>query len=71
MYKIVNTYVEQVNSLYKNRIYSPVGLNVDRSYNKISLTFLAHLTIDSFKNNDALIIFMRNSCPRRIVFMQK
>jgi len=54
MYKIVDTKVELVNGLYKNRIYCPVGLNVDRKKYKISLTFLAHLKIITFKNNDAL-----------------
>jgi len=39
MYKIVNTQVEQVNGLYKNRIYCLVGPNIDREYNKMSLAF--------------------------------
>jgi len=39
MFKIVNTQVEQVNGLYKNIIYCPVGPNIDREYNKISLAF--------------------------------
>ena len=62
MYKIVNTQVEQVYGLYRNRKYCSGGLNVDKDSNKISLTFFAHLKIITFKNNDTLIIFMRNSC---------
>jgi len=39
MYKIVDTKVVQVNGLYKNGVYCPLGLNVDRGYNKINLGF--------------------------------
>jgi len=36
MYKTVDTQVEQVNGLYKNRISCIVGLDVDKESNKIS-----------------------------------